>query len=139
MDGHDGATRDELTLSKEKDYRPGEDHIRRTRETHQILYPALREVARRHGYALALHGSLERDIDYLAVPWTEKAASPFELVRDVVLVVENVLGWTMWGSRTTLFTPEQKPHGRLAWSIILGATYIDLSVMPPTPTPKEPT
>jgi hypothetical protein len=38
-----------------------------------ILLPALREVARRFGYALAVHGSLEWDIDLVAVPWCENA------------------------------------------------------------------
>lgn len=116
-------------MSMEKNYRPSEDHIRRTREAHAMLYPALREVARRHGYALAVHGSLERDLDYVAVPWVEKLSTPFDLVRDIAIVVEAVMGWMMWGDGTSIFCPVTKPHGRLGWVLVLGATYIDLSVM----------
>ena len=36
------------------------------------LYPDLAEIAREHGYALAVHGSLARDFDLIAVPWREK-------------------------------------------------------------------
>lgn len=44
----------------EHDTRPSEDHIRKTQRLVVVLLPALREVARRNGYALAVHGSLER-------------------------------------------------------------------------------
>ncbi len=40
------------------------------------IYPQLVEEARRHGYALAPHGSLQRDLDLIAVPWSEEAAAP---------------------------------------------------------------
>ena len=53
------------------DPRPSELHRKQTREYHDILIPALCEVERRNGYAIAVHDSLERDIDLVAIPWTE--------------------------------------------------------------------
>lgn len=125
-----------------RDPRPGEEHIRRTKELAAILVPALREVARRHGYALAVHGSLERDIDLLAAPWRDLATDASSLMRDMYRACEAIVGyatgpggWTekeQWGPpEGSLPKPERKPHGRLGWSILFGGgPYLDVSVMP---------
>ena len=36
-----------------------------------VCFPALAEVARAHGYALMVHGTVARDLDLVACPWTE--------------------------------------------------------------------
>lgn len=89
---------------------------------------AVRIVARHHGYTVAWHGSMARDIDLIAVPWREIVSTPSELVE---AITTRVGGYIRTADRSR--NPEQKPHGRLAWSIhLLGVgTYIDLSVMPP--------
>lgn len=85
------------------------------------IYWWLVPVARDHGYALALHGSLERDLDVIAIPWAEQAASPEELANAFASFVP---GW----SRTESVP---KPHGRTAYTIILGGgAAVDLSIMP---------
>jgi len=126
----------------ETDSRPSEDHIRRAHKLVAILLPALREVARRHGYALAVHGSLERDIDLLAVPWRDGAFDADTLARAIHAACEAVMGcavgpagWTAsakWEPPPgSLPNPAHKPHGRRAWSIHLGGgPYLDLSIMP---------
>lgn len=45
------------------------------------FYPMLCQIARRHGYALAIHGSLHRDLDLIAVPWVEEASEPLALIK----------------------------------------------------------
>jgi hypothetical protein len=45
------------------------------------VLPAIREAAKFQGYAVAVHGSLKRDIDLFAVAWTDHARPPDELVR----------------------------------------------------------
>ena len=40
------------------------------------LYPDLASLFHRHGYALAVHGSLARDFDLVGVPWGEIVAEP---------------------------------------------------------------
>lgn len=86
------------------------------------LYPELREAARHHGYALAVHGSLTKDLDVVAVPWTEDAADNVTLARAVC----EAAGGFFTGGR------DVGPHGRLRYTIHLGKTggYVDLSVMP---------
>ncbi|HKB93311.1 MAG TPA: hypothetical protein VKC62_03635, partial [Gaiellaceae bacterium] len=48
------------------------------------LVPILAEVAREHGYALAVHGTMARDLDLVAIPWIDAAGSPSELAGALV-------------------------------------------------------
>lgn len=94
----------------------------------RIIRP-LRERARAMGYALAVHGSLERDIDLIAVPWAEGAETPEALATGLRQAIGQLypIGLEHGPSEKHL-----KPHGRLCWSFwIRPWTYIDLSVMPP--------
>jgi hypothetical protein len=88
------------------------------------LYPALREAAHHAGYALALHGSLAKDLDVVAVPWVSAAVPAEELVR---VLCEAAGGFVDARGST------QQPHGRRSWTIHLGTSggYVDLSVIVP--------
>ena len=90
------------------------------------LYPGLAEITRRHGYALAVHGSLARDFDLLCVPWVEQPSTPEEVIESITqeYAVELRGG-----------PPTEKPHGRRAWtlSVGFGECYIDLQFMPCLP------
>jgi len=92
---------------------------------YSAIWPDLVATARARGYALLIHGSLRRDLDLVAVPWTDDAVPCGELVDAVRAACDGWVGDTISG-RWTL-----KPHGRKAWTIILhGHATIDLSVMP---------
>lgn len=95
-----------------------------------MLYAAMmngvREIARDHGYALAVHGSMQTDFDLVAIPWTDAPSTPAQLVA----AIKESCGWLYSGEP---IGPERKPQGRLAWIIPLGlGTAIDLSVIMPT-------
>ena len=108
--------------------RPNE-HAVRCKELAGILIKPLREVARRHGYALGVHGSLRYDIDLIAVPWREGCSDP----REVALAIQSAIK-AIAGNAAKLSDdiPEQKPHGRMAWAFHMGGgPYVDLSVFPP--------
>lgn len=47
------------------------------------LYPDLCPLFHRHGYALAVHGSLARDFDLIAVPWREDISHPDEILDEI--------------------------------------------------------
>lgn len=92
------------------------------------ILPAIREAARFHGYAVAVHGSLKRDIDLVAIAWTDQAIAPDEIVKVICGAVGGVLGNCVRMADHTV-----KPHGRVAYTLIhtgFGAE-IDLSVIPP--------
>ncbi len=112
------------------------------------LYPGLADVARKHGYALALHGSLVEDMDLIAIPWTDKAVSAEEL-KDALTAHIGACGYDEFLARSNpALTASQrelivgaecdaldgrtnKPHGRIAWNLYLDAgVKVDLSVMP---------
>lgn len=104
------------------------------RQYYEQLIGPLRATARECGYALAVHGSLARDIDLLAVPWTEDAVP----ARALVIAVHNCLKRTLDNPHYLhhpchhLRHEYQKPHGRRAWTFMLcfEGVYIDLSVVP---------
>ena len=117
------------------------------------LYHGLCAIAREHGYALAIHGSVTRDLDVIAVPWTDSAVSAVEL-RDALMrhigaldyegltrrnhpdneeLVQKILS----DVRALKHNPvdadgaELKPHGRRSWNLYMDfAAKVDLSIMP---------
>ncbi|WP_144409755.1 hypothetical protein [Cupriavidus basilensis] len=93
-------------------------------------FPMLAEVAQKHGYALAAHGSLVSDFDLVAIPWKAEASSAEELMRAIAKYADACMDLKD-GHGVPLHVRERKPHGRVSWSIQLGnGAYIDLSVMP---------
>ena len=56
------------------------------------LIVPIRRVAQRFGYAIAQHGSLARDIDLVAIPWTDEAVAPELLVEAIVGLVKGYEG-----------------------------------------------
>jgi len=94
----------------------------------RIMRP-LRVEARLHGYALAAHGSMSRDIDLIAVPWVAEAKTPEVLVGGLRSVLKRLYPVTLEVGPSD---EHPKPHGRICWSFwIRPWTYIDLSIMPP--------
>lgn len=109
------------------------------RTLYERLICPLRAVARRHGYALTVHGTLARDIDLVAVPWVMTVSPARDLAEAIRAEMEAITGLrAFWIDDEkadpydyTRRNPEPKPHGRLAWSIYLGGApaYVDLSIM----------
>lgn len=86
------------------------------------LYPALAEIARKHGYAMAIHGTMARDFDLICIPWVETPSKPEEVVAEI----------TATYATTDITNPGYKHHGRLAYSVCFGfgEFFADLSFMP---------
>lgn len=95
------------------------------------LIRPLRERAKALGYALAEHGSMARDIDLVAIPWTESAVAPEALANSLRQVLQKL--YPIQGE-VPPNDAHPKPHGRLCWSWWIRTwTYIDLSIIPPGP------
>jgi len=98
-----------------------------------LILPKLQTVAREHGYALAVHGSMMRDLDLIAAPWTEEATDDETLARALCAAVGGKIYGAMHDGKTDKvdFNPVQRPHGRKCWVIHLGGgPYLDVAVMP---------
>lgn len=99
-----------------------------------LILPPMRRVAKEAGYAITVHGSLNRDIDFVAIPWREHGVWSMDaLVEALVGAIRGVTGrahrhgkdWT------------EKPHGRRACMLLAwcgeNTTHLDLSIMPAAP------
>lgn len=84
-----------------------------------------RIIAKQEGYAIAIHGSLTRDFDLVAIPWIQDCRKPVNLVTRLCFNT----GW-----KTQDGDPIEREHGRLVWSLIReefgDPRFIDFSVMP---------
>ena len=86
------------------------------------LYASMVTEAREQGYALALHGSMTRDMDVIAVPWTQEASDASTLA---IALRDEIGGIFANGG------PTGRPHGRTVFTIVLdGPLFVDLGVMP---------
>ncbi len=112
--------------------RKPDDRAEMCQEYYDVLIAALRHAAYRYGYALAVHGSLKRDIDLIACPWRDSACDAHSVAAEIKKVTEAIIGFAR--ERECDPNPSKMPCGRLAWSFYLThedtGPYIDLSVMP---------
>ena len=86
------------------------------------LYPELAEIARSHGYAMAVHGSLARDADLVCIPWVENAAEP-QVVVDAIT--------TEFAIRRA-DAPVIREHNRVVYTLVVDGPgcFLDLSFTP---------
>lgn len=95
------------------------------------LLPLIRDAAKGLGYAIAIHGTMARDLDILAVPWTDDAYPPEVLVEAIAKSVDGFVIGDVSNRGAVSSEPTQQPHGRLSWNICWGGNpFIDLSIMP---------
>lgn len=131
----------ENTITELEAYRLGHALLSawHARHWYRRLIGPLREKAKELGYAIGVHGSIARDIDLIAVPWSEEASTGRELAEALQVVAAEIAGEAVDISAKGADNPEHfhngmpgfKPHGRLTWSFHLpNGPYIDLSVMP---------
>lgn len=85
-------------------------------------YPDMVETARRHGWALGLHGSLVSDMDLMAMPWTEDASDAQELIDAIAnLFVDPPIAFEPYRG---------KPNNRVVWTIpICIDFYLDINII----------
>lgn len=101
------------------------------------IYPMLVQIARRHGYALAVHGSLHRDFDLVAIPWVQEASTPLQLIRAFKKATRTVTQADGFDHLIKDCKPTIKPHGRVAYSLHVTNSgmyggYLDISIMSKT-------
>lgn len=89
------------------------------------VFSMARCLAWAEGYAIAFNGSFTRDLDLIAVPWTDSACEPEHLMRRIEQAA---------GLKNITPEPGDKPHGRKAWTLVFPGfgdpRFVDLSVMP---------
>lgn len=73
-----------------------------------IMFEPLKAIALKYGYNLVLHGSLNRDMDLIAIPWIEELGLVDEMIREFCEYV---------GGQINNDVKRDAPHGR-KWYII---------------------
>lgn len=97
-----------------------------------------RMTAKSYGFAIGLHGTGQRDLDLIAVPWTDHASIPPSALAGAIM---QAINFHFGGEQDKAWCEElepdvkkgaiEKPHGRLAYIIHLGPILnIDLSIFP---------
>lgn len=112
----------------------------------------IKEIGLKYGYNIVPHGSFNRDLDLIAIPWEEVLGDKEKMVDEICTIIGgHVLDYSKHfatgGKRYSL-----KPHGRIVYVININRViemrcegflynikeysdpqyYIDLSIMPNT-------
>lgn len=120
-------------MDKPKHFKPG---------LYAMFYEYLKDIAREYGYNLLIHGSMERDLDLVAVPWEDRCCFTKEqaMIKDMQEWLTGVKVLTQAGD--VAFS--ELPGGRHAYTIQLNRGnrngewirfedcqyYLDISVTP---------
>jgi hypothetical protein len=99
----------------------------------------LKEIAREYGYNLVLHGSMDRDLDLIAIPWTDAPRAELELIKAFDLYLRGTCYAD--GSEEIGYMHSELPGGRSSYVINLNRGtkwnnftddqwYVDISVTP---------
>lgn len=89
------------------------------------MWNDIRQCAMDCGWAVALHGSLNSDMDIMAMPWVEDVVSFEELIKKISeLFSGNFI------AENYFITYNEKPHNRVVATIpIFADFYLDISTI----------
>ena len=90
------------------------------------IYVRLGKFCYRYGYAVCVHGTMQRDLDLVLIPWAEDSISREEMIEKIrkKYDIRERKGWDK---------ASDKPHGRKAYIVQLHGFeggYLDISIMP---------
>ncbi len=65
-----------------------------------LFFIELKEIALRYGFNLVMHGSMNRDMDLIAIPWSDEMGDEQEMIKEFQLYLTGY----------TVVTPEGRVH-----------------------------
>lgn len=91
------------------------------------IWNDLRQAAMDCGWALGLHGSLNSDLDIMAMPWIENAVPADDMIDNLAAC----FGFSeYWIKNQLMVDRSSKPNGRVVYTIpIYGDFYLDINVI----------
>lgn len=116
-----------------------------------FYFEVLKEIALKYGYNLVLHGSMNRDLDLIAIPWQEEIKPHTPMIKEMADCIGGyVMGEKGGLTKENFDAFKNRFHGRESWIINInrGITakydgmvpdfkehndpqyYIDISVLP---------
>ena len=94
-------------MDKPKHFKPG---------LYAMFFEQLKDIAREYGYNLLIHGSMNRDLDLVAVPWVDDPRPEQDMIKEFQ---EYLTGVTL-----------KRPNGEVAYTTLPGGRHsyvIDLN------------
>jgi hypothetical protein len=116
-----------------------------------FYFEIIKEIGLKYGYNIVLHGSMNRDLDLIAIPWEENVGDKDQMIDEI----SNIIGGNILMSNKCVDNVDgdrfsQMPHGRINYIINInrdfemkfdGLTskvkdysdpqyYIDISILP---------
>ena len=112
-----------------------------------FYFEVIKEIGIQYGYNIVLHGSMNRDLDLIAIPWQEEIGDKIKMIK---MIADVVGGHVMEEEDVDRMLFAEKFHGRERFVININRTikskvqgfityfdhdvdpqyYIDISVMP---------
>lgn len=90
-------------------------HVKPQLYTYYFL--ELKEIAKEYGYNLVVHGSMNRDLDLIAIPWVDKPKPEIELIH---ALSKYLTGHTAAeGTEKHIYLMSDQPGGRRSYVIHL--------------------
>lgn len=112
-----------------------------------FYYEAIKGIGLKYGYNIVLHGSMNRDLDLIAIPWQKEIGDKKQMMQDICDCLD---GFILEETEEIRKEFRIKYHGRECWVININRTlefkfngmtveikkhvdpqyYIDISVLP---------
>jgi len=85
---------------------------------YSFYFEVIKEIGLKYGYNIVLHGSLNRDLDLIAIPWEETIGDKDEMVDEIT----NIIGGNLLMQNRSVNNVEGdrfglRPHGRITYII----------------------
>jgi hypothetical protein len=101
-----------------------------------LFYEHLKIIASEYGYNLVLHGSMNRDLDLIAIPWIDNPKDEFEMIQvfDKYLrgtcdeSKEHYMFSVLPGKRNSYVINLNRGDKRGEWNDYDAQYYIDISI-----------
>ena len=83
-----------------------------------FYFEIIKEIGLKHGYNIVLHGSMNRDLDLIAIPWVENIGDKEVMVDEIAEVIGGTLLMQNRSVNDTIGTRYgYKPHNRRVYII----------------------
>lgn len=112
-----------------------------------FYFEVIKEIGLKYGYNIVLHGSMNRDLDLIAIPWAQIIDDKVRMLNEIA---EALGGYILIESDDDRKLFREKYHGRECWVININRTikckygamvteiientdpqyYIDISILP---------
>ncbi len=85
---------------------------------YSFYFEIIKEIGLKYGYNIIVHGSMNRDLDLVAIPWHEEIGDKEKMIDDIALTIggyvlmQNRSVENIEGDRYSI-----KPHGRIVYLI----------------------